>query len=67
MKRILAVATWLFAFAGVNGVDYQVDYGYRIWAVNYAGAWFVIGRIVNTPYGTIAARTDGTRYTAMCQ
>lgn len=50
----------------VNGVDYQVDYSYRIWGINAIGNWFVIGRIVNTAYGTIAIRTDGVRYPATC-
>jgi hypothetical protein len=50
----------------VNGVDYQVDYSYRIWGINAVGNWFVIGRIVNTSYGTIAIRTDGVRYPASC-
>ena len=50
----------------VNGVNYQVDYDYRIWDVNALGNWFVIGRIVNTAYGTIAVRRDGTRFPANC-
>jgi hypothetical protein len=50
----------------VNGVDYQVDYSYRIWGINAVGNWFVIGRIVNTSYGTIAIRNDGVRYPASC-
>lgn len=50
----------------VNGVDYQVDYSYRIWALNAVGNWFIIGRIVNTSYGTIAVRNDGVRYPASC-
>jgi hypothetical protein len=51
----------------VNGVDYQIDYGYRIWGVNAYGRWFVIGRIVTTPSGPIAIRNDGVRYPAVCQ
>jgi hypothetical protein len=50
----------------VNGVDYQVDYSYRIWGINALGNWFVVGRIVNTAYGTIAIRTDGVRFPATC-
>ena len=50
----------------VNVFDYQIDFGCRIWAINNIGQWFVIGRIVNTPYGTIAVRTDGTRFPAVC-
>jgi hypothetical protein len=51
----------------VNGVDYQVDFGYRIWAVNGVGGWFVIGRIQTTPLGLIAVRIDGTQYPAVCE
>jgi hypothetical protein len=51
----------------VNGVDYQVDYNYRIWAVNGYGRWFVIGRITTTPTGAIAIRNDGARYPAACE
>lgn len=51
----------------VNGVNYPVDYTYRIWAVNGYGGWFVIGRIVTTPTGPIAIRDDGVRYPAACE
>ncbi|MGA7524464.1 MAG: hypothetical protein WBW84_18570 [Acidobacteriaceae bacterium] len=52
----------------VNGVDYQVDYGNRVWAVNAYGYWLVIGRIVITPYGTtVAIRLDGRQFPAACQ
>lgn len=51
----------------VNGVDYQVDYSYRIWGVNGYGQWLVIGRIAVTPNGPIAIRLDGVRYPAVCQ
>jgi hypothetical protein len=51
----------------VNGVDYQVDYSYRIWGVNGYERWFVIGRIVVTPEGPIAIRLDGARFPAACQ
>jgi len=50
----------------VNGVDYQVDYSYQIWGINALGNWFVIGRIINTPNGTLAIRTDGVRFPAAC-
>jgi curli biogenesis system outer membrane secretion channel CsgG len=50
----------------VNGVDYQIDYSNRIWAINSFGNWFVLGRIVNTPNGTLAIRTDGARFPASC-
>lgn len=51
----------------VNGVDYQVDYSYRIWGVSAFGRWFVIGRIVNTPNGTVAVRNDGLQFPASCE
>jgi hypothetical protein len=52
----------------VNGVNYQVDYGYRIWAVNTYGGWVIIGRIVIEPNGAIiAVRLDGLRFAALCQ
>ena len=51
----------------VNGVDYQIDFNYRIWGVNNFGRWFVIGRIVTMPYGPIAVRNDGVRFPAVCQ
>jgi hypothetical protein len=56
----------VMSVCNVNGVDYQVDYSYRIWGINGVGNWFVIGRIVNTAYGTIAVRNDGTRFPASC-
>jgi hypothetical protein len=56
----------IMGVCNVNGVDYQVDYNHRIWAVNAYGNWFVIGRIVSNAYGTIAIRNDGTRYPASC-
>ncbi len=51
----------------VNGVDYQVDFSYRIWAINGYGGWLVIGRIVPTPVGPIAIRNDGMRFSAVCE
>ncbi len=52
----------------VNGVNYEVDYGYRIWAVNTYGGWVIIGRIVIQPNGTtIAVRLDGVQFAAACQ
>jgi hypothetical protein len=57
----------VMTICNVNGVDYQVDYGYRIWGVNNIGQWFVIGRIVSTPNGPIGVRNDGMRFPASCQ
>lgn len=51
----------------VNGVDYQVDYNYRIWAVNGYGLWFVIGQITITPDGPVAVRNDGVSFRAACE
>lgn len=51
----------------VNGVNYPVDYSSRIWGVNGYGTWFVIGRIVNNGYGTVAVRNDGMQFPATCQ
>lgn len=49
----------------VNGVVYGVDGYSRIWAQNAVGGWFILGRIVATPYGYIAI--DGYRFPAACQ
>jgi hypothetical protein len=57
----------VMAVCEVNGVGYQVDYGYHIWGVNAYGRWFVIVRIVVTPDGLIATRLDGIRFRAICQ
>jgi len=49
----------------VNGVNYPVDYSYRIWGTNAAGLWVMIGTINITPAGTIAV-TFGQSYPAIC-
>lgn len=50
----------------VAGVNYYVDYSYRIWGVNAYGNWAVLGRIASSAYGTIAIRNDGTYFYASC-
>jgi len=51
----------------VNGVDYPVDFGSRIWGRNAYDQWFVIGRIVATPAGYVGVRLDGLTFPAFCQ
>jgi|HubBroStandDraft_2_1064218.scaffolds.fasta_scaffold584123_1 hypothetical protein len=51
----------------VNGVDYPVDFGSRIWGRNAYDQWFVIGRIVATPTGYVGVRLDGVTFPAFCQ
>jgi hypothetical protein len=50
----------------VNGVNYPVDYSYRIWGTNAAGVWVVIGKINMTPNGPVAVGL-GQAYPAACQ
>jgi hypothetical protein len=49
----------------VNGVNYPVDYSYRIWGTNVAGVWVVIGSIRITPTGPVAIGF-GQAYPAIC-
>jgi hypothetical protein len=49
----------------VNGVNYPVDYSYRIWGTNAAGVWVVIGSIRITPTGPVAIGF-GQAYPAIC-
>jgi hypothetical protein len=51
----------------VNGVNYPVGYSYRIWAAYGYGGWVVIGKITNTPNGTIAVRNHLVSFPAFCQ
>ncbi|MGA3133945.1 MAG: hypothetical protein ABSD59_24555 [Terracidiphilus sp.] len=51
----------------VNGVNYPVDFNNVIWGQNGFGVWFAIGRIVATPNGLIAVRSDGLQFAAVCQ
>jgi hypothetical protein len=49
----------------VNGVNYPVDYSYRIWGTNAYGLWVVIGGIRITPAGPVAIGFDQA-YPAIC-
>ena len=49
----------------VNGVNYPVDYSYRIWGTNAAGVWVVIGRVSPTSGGPVAIGSDRA-YRAIC-
>jgi len=35
----------------VNGVDYPIDFGFRIWDIDGRGQWAVIGRVLATTQG----------------
>ncbi len=50
----------------VNGVDYPVDFNYRVWGVNGDGTWFVVGRIFATPAGSVAVANNRLRFSAAC-
>jgi hypothetical protein len=51
----------------VNGVDYQIDFNYRIWGLAGYGQWMVLGEIVRTPTGPVAVRNDGATFPALCR
>jgi hypothetical protein len=50
----------------VNGVTYPVDNGFRVWAQNAFGNWFIIGRLVSNANGYFVVRTDGVTFAASC-